>query len=86
MVQNEAMERSNDSTIAPRSNGAIKKGPVEFREKELDPPWQDYPFNLSTYNPFTEWGEHYQQIFAKDIWPDQSSFVLQDMNGSTLSQ
>lgn len=47
-------------------------------------PWQDYPFSLSSYNPFTEWGEYYQNFFERDLCPVQSSFILQDVTGNSM--
>ena len=41
-------------------------------------PWQDYPFHLSTYNPLTEWGDHYSKVFQRDLWPLESKFDLLD--------
>lgn len=48
--------------------------------------WQRYPFNLSTYNPLTEWGDHYTKIFQRDLWPSVSRFDLLDVNGNEVGR
>lgn len=48
-------------------------------------PWRDYPFNLSTFNPSTEWGEHYEKIFEKDLWRKGSSFDLLNIKDGVIN-
>lgn len=48
--------------------------------------WRMYPFNLPTYNPLTEWGEHYTEIFQGDSWPPVSRFELLDVNGDKVGR
>lgn len=62
----------------PKSESTLVKGRDEYIEivtKEFkEPPWQQCPFSMPSYNPLTEWGEHYEKIFARDLWPKTSTF------------
>ena len=79
-----SIERRNDSGKEPLLEGTSTRS-SEYLEKPSDERWQEYPFNLESYSPFTEWGEHYRQIFHRDFWPIQSALVLQDMTGTSIS-
>jgi hypothetical protein len=43
------------------------------------------PFSMPSYNPLTEWGEHYEKIFARDLWPKTSTFDVQELTGNIVS-
>jgi hypothetical protein len=57
---------------------------VDYACAKADRPaaWQNYPFNLTSYNPLTEWGAHYARIFEMDFFPKVSKFDMLDMTGN----
>lgn len=72
----------NDSVYEDHSekpNDQLKKS------AESDISWRGYPFNLTTFNPLTEWGEHYGKIFERDLWRQQSCFDLLDVKDGVVS-
>jgi hypothetical protein len=74
------------TTLVPSEKSSLQDRSTRNDEKASAPPWEDYPYSLPTYNPFTEWGEHYVETFSRDLWSKRSNFVLQDLNGDVVSK
>lgn len=71
-----AVAKSDASNLSRRASSTTKQSSLAD---------EDYPFGSPSYNPFVEWGCHYQEIFERDLWARQSNFVLQDLNGVVVS-
>ena len=74
-----------EKSTRPGSSLAASTSSSISSEERHEAPWEAYPFHLSTYNPLTEWGEHYQRVFNEGFWPEQSSFDLQELRGTSVS-
>ncbi len=59
--------------------------PIETTDQSKEAPWLQVPFNAPNYNPLTEWGDHYEKIYLKDLWSQTSSFDVQELHGSVVS-
>lgn len=46
--------------------------------------WEQYPFSAPSYNPLTEYGDHYRRIFELDLWPRVSTFDVQELKGRSV--
>lgn len=63
--------------------GCSEADSLDAKYEEVEP-WQNYPFNLTSYNPLTEWGTHYARIFERDLFPRTSEFDILEMDENNI--